>query len=143
MKLPQQVKEKLLSELGFIIQKMTEEPEILKKIYFYSAVNGALERASRFYFDRELIVAHAITTLSYGTINDRLNHIKMGDTIVPFDENLVKKLIESVSDLKKAIEEDKEVYPAIEKAMEVTYMATGPGFYTRCFLEHVEAQKQS
>jgi len=143
MNLPQQLKKNLLNELDFIITRMREEPDLAKKIYFYSAVNGALERASRFYFDKELLIAHAIMTLSYNTINDRVNHLRMGDTIVPFAENLVDQLIASVSDLRQAVEEDKAVYPALEKTIEVTYMATGPGFYTRSFLQYAEAQQRS
>lgn len=143
MKLPQQLKKNLLNELDFIIKRMKEEPDLAKKIYFYSAVNGALERASRFYFDRELLVAHAIMTLSYNTINDRVSRLRMGDVVVPFTDNLMEQIIASVSDLKQAVEEDKAVYPALEKAIEATYMATGPGFYTRSFLEYVEAQQQS
>jgi hypothetical protein len=140
MNLPQQLKNNLLNELDFIIKRMREEPDLAKKIYFYSAVNGALDRASRFYFDRELLIAQALMTLSYNTINDRVSRLKMGDAIVPFTENLVDQLIASVSDLKQAIEENKAVYPALEKAMEVTYMATGPGFYTRSFIEYAKTQ---
>jgi hypothetical protein len=56
---------------------------------------------------------------------------------------MMDQLITSVSDLAKAIEENKTVYPALERAMEVSYVATGPGFYTRSFLEYAEAQQQS
>lgn len=143
MKLPPQPKKNLLNELDFIITKMKEETDIVRKIYFYSAVNGALERASRFCFDKELLIAQVITNISYNTINDRVTHLRMGDPIVPFPENLMDQLFASVSDLKRAVEEDTSVYPALEKAMEVTYMATGPGFYTRSFLQYVEAQQRT
>lgn len=143
MKLPPQPKKNLLNELDFIITKMKEEADIVKKIYFYSAVNGALERASRFCFDKELLMATAITTFALNTINDRVNHLRMGDATVPFPENLMDQLITSVSDLKRAIEEDTTVYPALENAMEVTYLSTGPGFYTRSFLQYVEAQQRT
>jgi len=141
--LPQELKEKLLTELDFIIKKMKEESDLAKKIYFYSAVNGALERASRFYFDRELLIAHAIMTLSYNTINDRINRLRMGDAVVPLTESLVDQLITSVSDMRQAVEENNTVYPALEKTMEVTYLTTGPGYYTRSFLEYVGTQQRS
>jgi hypothetical protein len=142
MKLPEQLKKNVLNELEFVISKMKEEPDIGRKIYFYSAVSGALERASRFYFDTELLIANAITNMSYGLINDRVNHMKMGDTIVPFTEILLSQLIESVSELKQAIEEDKETYPALEKTMGIAFVTTGPGFYTRSFLDYVETQQR-
>ena len=143
MQLPQQLKENLLNELDFVIKKMTEEPDLIKKLYFYSAVNGALERASRFYFDRELLVAHAILNMSSSMINDRINHLRIGDANVPFTDALMTQLITGISELRQAINEDKTLYPAVEKVMEVTYMTTGPGFYTRSFLDYVGTLQHS
>jgi hypothetical protein len=143
MKLPQQIKKNVLNELEFIIKKMKEEPDFAKKIYFFSAVSGALERAMRFCSDNELLVAQAVMNLSLGVINDRINHLKIGDTVVPFPESLLSQLVESVSELKQAIEEDKAVYPALEKTMGIAYVSTGPGFYSRSFLDYVDSQQHS
>lgn len=143
MKLPQQIKENVLNELEFIIKKMREETDIAKKIYFYSAVSGALERAIRFCADNELLIAQAIMDLSLRLINDRVNRLKMGDTAVPLSESSLDQLIESVLELRQAIEEDKTVYPALEKTMEIAYVSTGPGFYTRSFLNYVDSQQRS
>jgi hypothetical protein len=128
----------VLDELEFVIKKMKEEPDLVKKLYFYSAVKGSLERASRFCLDRELLVTQLITDISYAMINDRINHLKAGDTVIPFTEDLLVKLIEGVSELKQAIETDQATYPAVEKILEVAYVATGPGFYTRSFLDYVD-----
>lgn len=141
MKLPQELKKNVLSELEFIIKKMNEEQDLLKKLYFYSAVNGALERASRFHLDKELLVTHLVAETSYLMINDRINHIKIGDVVIPFTPELLTKLIESVTELKQAIENDQVTYPAAEKMMEVAYAVTGPGFYTRSYLDYVETQQ--
>lgn len=143
MKLPQQIKKNVLNELEFVIKKMKEEPDLAKKIYFFSAVSGALERAMRFCFDNELQVAQTIMNLSTALINDRITHLKVGDIVVPFPESLLDQLIESVSELKQAIEEDKAVYPALEKTMGIAYVTTGPGFYTRAFLDYVDSQQHS
>jgi hypothetical protein len=140
-KLPQELKKNVVSELEFIIRKMNEEQDIARKLYFYSAVRGALERAARFYSDKELLVTHIVADVSYAIINDRINHIKAGDTIIPFTGELLTKLIEGVTELKQAIENDQVTYPAAEKMMEAAYVATGPGFYTRSYLDYVEAQQ--
>lgn len=137
MKLPPELKKNVLDELEFVIKKMKEEPDLLQKLYFYSAVRGALERASRFHFDKELLVAQTITDVSYAIISGRINQVKSGDITVPFPEKWLTQLLDGVSELKQAIEKDKVTYPAIEKIMEVTYMATGPGFYTCSFLDYV------
>jgi hypothetical protein len=143
MKLPQQLKTNVISELEFVTKKMKEEPDLTKKIYFYSAVNGALERATRFCSDNELLIAQAIAALSLNLINDRVNHLKIGDTVVPLPESLFDQLVESVSELKQAIEEDKAVYPALEKIIGIAFVTTGGGFYTRSFLDYVGSQQHS
>jgi hypothetical protein len=141
MRLPQELKKNVLSELEFVIKKMNEEQDLAKKLYFYSAVKGALERASRFYSDKELLVTHLVAEISYAIINDRINHLKAGDTVIPITEDLLNKLIEGVTELKEAIENDQLTYPAAEKIMEVAYVTTGPGFYTRSYLDYVETQQ--
>lgn len=143
MKLPPELKKKVLDELEFIIKKMKEEGDLSRKVYFYSAVRGTLERTTRHYFDRELLVAHIIADASYQIINDRINRIKSGDINVPITVSLLNELTEGVSKLRQAVEKDEVVYPAIEKIIEVTYMATGPGFYTRSFLDYVDSKQHS
>jgi hypothetical protein len=143
MKLPPELKKNILNELEFVIKKMKEEPDLLQKLYFYSAVKGALERATRLHFDKELLVAHTIADFSYVVINDRINHLRSGDNTVPFPENLLTQLLDGVSEMRQAIEKDEVTYPAVEKIMEVAYMATGPGFYTRSFLDYVGTKQHS
>ena len=142
-KLPQELKSKVIEELEFIIQKMSQEQDIDRKIYFYSALRGVLERASRSYYDRELLVAHTIVDVSYSVINDRIAHLRSGDLLVPFPENSLNQLIQGVSDLKQAIENNEEIYPAVEILWEVAYLATGPGFYTRSLLDYVSSKQHS
>ena len=143
MKLPQQIKKNVLNELEFIIKKMKEDSDLPKKIYFYSAVSAALDRATRFCSDNELLIAQSITALSLKLINDRVNHLKVGDTVVPLTENLFDQLLDSVSELKQAIEDDKPVYPALEKTIGIASLTTGGGFYTRSFLDYVDSQQHS
>ena len=140
MKLPQELKKNVLNELEYVIKKMKEEPDPSIKLFFYSATMGTLERALRYYFDKELLVTHTVLNLSYQIINDRVNHLKLGDITVPVTESSLNQLIEGVSELKQAIEKDEVAYPAVEKIMEITYLATGPGFYTRSFLDYVRTQ---
>jgi len=143
MKLPQQLKEDVNNELSFIIKRMGEEPDIGKKMYYYSAVKGAFERAGRLYYDREIQVVTPIVDITYALINDRINHIKIGDATVPFSDSMLTQLIEGLVELKQAINEDKTVYPAIEKLMEVAYLSSGPGFYTRSFIDYIQSQRKS
>jgi len=143
MKLPLELKKKVLDELEFIIKKMKEEEDLSRKAYFYSAVRGTLERTSRYYFDRELLIAHLITDISYQMINDRIMRIKSGDLNVPITANSLDELVEGVTKLRDAVEKDEALYPAIEKIVEGTYLTTGPGFYTKSFLDYANAKQHS
>lgn len=137
MKLPPELKKNVLNELEYVVKKMKEETDPSVKLFFYSAAMGTLDRALRYYFDRELLVAQTVLTFSYQIINDRVNRLKLGDITTPLTEGSFNQLMEGVSELKQAIEKDEVVYPAVEKIMEITYLATGPGFYTRSFLDYV------
>ncbi len=119
---------------------MTEETDLVKKLYYYSAVRSTLERTLRFYFDKELLLAHVIADVSYQMINDRVVHLKAGDNNVPLPKEAFDMLKEGVYELKQAIEKDETTYPALEKLMEIAYLASGPGFYTRSFLDYVNSQ---
>lgn len=130
-----------MSELEFIIKKMKEEPDLVKKVFYYSAVKGALERVQRYSCEKELLISVPLTEISYVLINDRINHLRSGDNMVPITEEMLKTLIEGVIELKQAIENDQVTYPAIEKLMDVAYCSSGPGFYTRTFLGSIATQQ--
>jgi hypothetical protein len=137
MKLPPQLKNNALNELDFVIKKMKEEPDPSMKLFYYSAVRGIFERTLRLHFEGELLISHTVTDISYQIINDRINHIKVGDNNVPITQNLLDSLIQALVALEEAIKTEQTVYPAIESIMEMAYLATGHGFYTRSFLDYV------
>jgi len=143
MQIPQSFKKYVLDELSFVIAKMNQESDPMRKIYYYSGVRSIFERAARYHFDGELLIAHMVTDASYQMIVDRVKHIKAGDVTIPITENSLKELTEALSTLKKAIEDDMPVYPAAKCIIEIAYVATGPGFYTRAFIDYVNVQTQS
>lgn len=139
MRISQELKRNLLGELEFAILKMREEPDIARKIYFFSAAYGAVERTMRLCLDNELIIAHALLTISYNSLNDRINRLKAGETIIPIPQDLFDRLMNSLSDFRHAIEENTSIYPSLEAIMRLTYATTGPGFYTQSYLDYVNS----
>lgn len=121
---------------------MKEESDPLKKLFYYSAVKGVLERLQRYHYDKELLISVPITEISYVIINDRVNHLKSGDSTIPITDEMLNKLIEAIFELKQAIETDQATYPVIEKMMDVAYSSSGPGFYTKSFLDSVAIKQQ-
>ena len=140
MKMTPDLKERVLSELDFVIKKMTEEPEALKKLYFFSATFGAIERVMRYCPRDDLFIAHTILTLCYNTLNERVSHVRVGDIIVPIPQDWSEKLIQYVGELRKSIEENSSVYPALEGIVHLAYSSSGPGFYTMEYNEYFQTR---
>jgi len=140
MKITQELKERLLSEFDFAIKKMSEEPDALKKLYFFSATYGAVERVMRYCPSDDLSIAHTILNLCYNTLNDRVSRIKGGDVVVPLPQDWSEKLVSDVGELRKSIDENSSVYPALEGIIHLAYSATGPGFYTTEYNEYFQSR---
>jgi len=141
LRISQELRTNLLSELEFAILKMREEPDIAKKIYFFSATYGAVERTMRLCLDNELIIAHALLTICYNSINERISRMKMGDNTVSLPQDFFERLVAGVSSFRQAIEQDDSIYPSLETITLLTYLTTGPGFYTHSYLDYVNSRR--
>lgn len=139
MKIPEELKARLLSELDFVIRKIREEPELTRKLYFLSAAHGAIERTMRFCSETKLLIAHAILRTCYLMLLDRANRMRGGDVAVPLPDDWSKQIIEYLSELRKSIEENRSMYPALEKIISLAYSTTGPGYYTKSYLESLRS----
>lgn len=140
MKITNEQKERVLSEFDFVIKKMTEEPDPLKKLYFFSATYGAVERVMRYCPSDDLLIAHTILTLCYNTLNDRVTHMRVGDVVVPLPRDWSERLVHHVGDLRKSLEENGSLYPALEGIVNLAYSASGPGFYTMEYNEYFKTR---
>jgi hypothetical protein len=130
MEIQEELKENLLSELEFIAKKIGEENDASKKLYFFSAAYGAIERLMRQYPSKELIMTHAVLNVCYATMNDRVNHIKAGDVNVPLPLDWSDQLVSYIKDLANAVKTGTSLYPALENFVQLGYFASGPGYYT-------------
>lgn len=143
MEIPEQLKKNLLSEFEFVIQKMKEESDASRKLYFFSATYGAIGRVLRYFSNSELIIDHAILNLCYSTLNDRIHRLKGGDVAVPLPENWSEQLVDYVWEFKKAIGENRSTYPALEKIAKLGLLATGAGYYNYVYLDSLMSREAS
>ena len=139
MKIPEELKSRLLNELNFVIRKVNEEPDATRKLYFLSAAHGAVERTMRSYLEPELVMAHSILNVSYSMLLDRFNRVKGGDVAVQLPEDWLKQVLEYLTELRNSIKENQSIYPALEKMILLAYSTTGPGYYTKSYLESSRA----
>lgn len=139
MEIPEDLKSKLLSELDFVIRKVNEEPDATRKLYFLSAAHGAIERTMRLYLEPKLVMAHSILNVCYSMLLDRFNRVKGGDVAVELPEDWPKQIVENLTELRNSINENQSIYPALEKMILLAYSTTGPGYYTKSYLESSRA----
>ncbi len=63
----QYVKDELVKELRNVSRKMREEADPSKKVFFYSAAYGIVDRSMRYSFGKELLITNTILNSSHIT----------------------------------------------------------------------------
>lgn len=138
MKIPEELKEKLLSELNFIITKIETETDAKRRHYFLSAAHGAFERTMRFYSNGELYLVNFTLQICYNTIGSLQNRIASGDMAIIPPSDLWEKVVSHLGSLVTAITEEASTYPILEELVMLTWALTGPGYYTTNYLKSLE-----
>ncbi|RLG98943.1 hypothetical protein DRO19_03605 [Candidatus Bathyarchaeota archaeon] len=141
MKIPEEFKKYILSELDFVIQKLKDEENPRRKLYYFSASYATLERLMRYSLDPQLLLTHAVLHLCYNTLFNRLNSIMQGDTTIEMPEDYDKKLVEYLVELKNKIAKDEDTYRTLEKFVHLAYQTTGAGYYTKNYLKAIGKEK--
>lgn len=141
MKIPEDFKKYILSEFDFVVQKMQDEKNLKRKLYFFSASYATLERLMRYSLDPQLLLTHAVLHLCYGSLNSRLNNIAQGDVTVEMPESFDEKLVEYLAELRDEIAENKDTYQTLAKFTHLAYQTTGAGYYTKNYLKALETKK--
>lgn len=141
MKIPEDFKKYILSEFDFILQRIPQEENPKKKLYFFSASYAALERLMRYSLDPQLILMHAALNVCYNSLNSRLDGIARGDIVIDMPENFDGKLVEYLTELRNEIAKDRDTYQTLEKFVHLAYQTTGAGYYTKNFLKAPETKK--
>lgn len=130
MKLSKNMQKVLIDETRFAIRRMKDTKEASMKLYFFSAVYGAVFRVFNIEFDPELLFIHQVLNYAYGTINARVTALSQGqERGVAIPGGLFDKLEEALEVMATNIEENKETYPALQTIVRLAYSTTGNGYY--------------
>jgi hypothetical protein len=142
LKISDDLKKRLLTEIDFCIVKIKEEENLRKKLYYFSGVYGVVERIMRLDFYPQLLLVHAALNICYNSIMGLIESRERGDIAREIPENLPEKLIEYVNELRNELAEDQDTYKTLEKFMSLAYQTTGPGYYSMQFFEYLKTAKQ-
>ena len=140
MKIPADLKKRLLSEFDFCIQKIQEEELVRKKLYYFSGTYGVVERIMRFHYDPQLLMVHAILSMCYGALIGVVESRERGDVAREMPPNLSETLVEYLTELRHALSQGRDTYKILEKFIALGFRASGPGYYTTQFFEQMKTK---
>lgn len=129
MEISETYKNILLDEIAFVRQKITEESDISKKIYYYSAIYGMTRRILNLNYDHQLQFIDYIFYTTYQTISNRLNIIRSGDLTIQFQTSFFDDLIYCLEQLEEKIRNDEDTYTVLEKVSNLASLIDGNGYY--------------
>ena len=131
MKISQKYRDEIVDELGIVRKKMRNVEDPLKKMYYFSAGYGVIDRVQKLDFDPQLTFIHFVMNVSYQNINNRLEIIRSGEEIIPISEDFFEDLEDVVSEIQRKIRDKKdgELYSNLEELVCLAFSTTGPGYY--------------
>lgn len=129
MRISDDMRRNLVDEFRMIREKMVEEENPLKKMWWYSGCYGIVFRAMNFEFDPHLVFLHSMLNSSYAAINRRVNAITQGDRSVILPDDYFQRLAAFVGEIADLIERDEPTYEVLEKIAAMIYITTGNGYF--------------
>lgn len=129
MELSKSNRERIVEELRAAASFMQKVSDPRQKAYYYSAAYGVLERGFRTQFHPTLQFAFMVLQSSYTQLNARAGQIAAGDRLVPFVEGVWEGVEESLIELAKRIEHERDCFDVLERISFFTFLTTGAGFY--------------
>lgn len=121
----------LADELALVREKMNDEPDPRKKIYYFSAAYAMVQRIFNMdsEVDQQLVFIHTVLASSYITIKDRVNLIVAGDRLITLPEDFFDKISIYLQQLEEKIRTNEDTYTVLEKIAVLSYIAEGNGHY--------------
>ena len=130
MNLPNDLRQRLVSEIRFVVEKIRTEPDLRKKVYYFSGVYGEMFRLFNISYDPQLLFAHNIMTNSYQQMRALSDTIVLGrDMNVVFPDDFFDRLCTLLEELASQIANDQDTYRTLETISCLSYINTGNGYY--------------
>ncbi len=126
-------REKLVEEMGFVIDSMKKTKDPKQKNFYFSGIHGILPRLFNIDYSRDLIFLHFIFHGEYMNIETRLNLILSKDRQVGFPDDFFDRLEIILEDIRTSIiENDNDrLYGNLVEMVHHGYQLTGNGYYLK------------
>lgn len=129
MKISSDYKNILSDELKFCREKINDEIEIRRKVYFYSSAYGMAKRILNLEYDPQLQFIDFVLNTSFNAISNRMNGNMAGDDTILLTNDFFNELTSCLELLEGRIRDDKDTYDVLEKIINLTFTIDGNGYY--------------
>ena len=134
MQLPKSVHKNLAKEFRIAADMMGEATDLRSKLYFFSALFGAVNRAFNEVWVKELSLLHLVLQTTHGTIDSRVNQMMAArepsiEVVKEIPEALTKAADELASVFASDNIDDSTLFGILVRLSTLTYATTGNGYY--------------
>lgn len=129
MKISKKMKELIISETEYSLKKMDQTATIEEKLYYFSAVQGVLQRVFNIEFSSEILFAHSIFNQTLQAFHQKLAATKQGDVVFVIGDQHMGILAALTKEFLSNFEADNNTDDVLKKMVTLQYSITGNGNY--------------
>jgi len=130
MQLSEANKKIISDEFRVIVRLINEEEDALRRVYYFSAAYGVVQRVINSEFNNELTLMHSVLHNTYLALDSRLKSIiSGGERVIELPSNALSVLSSALNELCDVISKDQDIYEPLAKIAAISYVTTGNGYY--------------
>lgn len=129
MRINPYLRKELVSDLRFCANKIIEEQDLQRKIYFFQRTYYEAGKIMDINYDPQLAFIQFTLEVTAGTVTDRVGSVTEGDTAIPLIEGLFEGIAKNLNELANEIEKDEDTYECLQKIVELAYVTTASGYH--------------
>ncbi len=122
-------REVLTNEIEYVLEKMSKEDALEKKLFYFSAVHGTINRIFNLNFDEDLVYISYILSETHSAFARRLTENKKGNVVICLTAEHMKSLENLLRELKENIIKKGDIDNTMKKFVLLAYSTAGNGYY--------------
>ncbi len=130
MELSERYRDIIAEELTIIGRQMNDEPDILRKLFYFSGSYGLMQRVFNLEYHSEVVLMFTILHEAYKLINTNItNTVKGQEAVIQVPVTLLDKLANQTIKLGEAIKNDTDIISVLSSISAIGFVSTGNGYY--------------
>ncbi|MDP2645489.1 MAG: hypothetical protein Q8P24_11150 [Desulfobacterales bacterium] len=129
MNISKSSRENIVKEIKIAVDLMKDSKDPSEKLFYFSAIYGALQRIYNIEYDEELVYAHFVTIVTHQNFFQRLATIRQGDRAYLISEVQFDRLADLSQELGNKIKSNEDFTDTLKKMMVLCTSVQGNGYY--------------